>query len=60
MQMRRGIRFSQAVVKYHSLKRHPNGKMQIKIKGEAGKPYILEARPVQIIDRGENGCGVGP
>lgn len=27
----------------HSLKRHPNGKMQMKIKGEAGKSYMLEA-----------------
>jgi len=27
----------------HSPKRHPKGKVQMKIKGEAGKAYILEA-----------------
>jgi hypothetical protein len=34
---------SQLAGRIHSLKRHPNGKMQMKIKGEAGKSYILEA-----------------
>jgi len=29
--------------KIHSIKHHPNGKVQMKIKGEAGKTYILEA-----------------
>jgi hypothetical protein len=46
----------------HSLKRHPNGKMRMEIKGQAGKSYILEAstnlvdwKPVCVVEPDEHG-----
>jgi len=48
--------------KIHSLKRHSNGKMQITIRGEAGKIYILEAstnlmdwKPICVVSPDEEG-----
>lgn len=49
----------------HFLKRHPNGKVQMRIKGEAGQTYILEAstnlvdwKPICVVRPDDKGnCG---